>query len=63
MEKFENVRNIYFNSKKYSRCDFWQYDNDKKAWIFSGALLCEGWYKKGSTIYKKWCDSNVNKIK
>ena len=53
-QKFENVRNIYINSKKYSACDWWQYDNDKKAWLYSGELFCEGWYKKCETIYKKW---------
>ena len=59
MEKFESVRNIYINSKKYSCCDWWQYDNYKKAWVFNGKLLCEGWYKKGSTIYKKWYDKKL----
>ena len=46
MQKFENVRNIYINNKKYSCCDWWQYDNDKKVWVFNGELSCEGWYKK-----------------
>ena len=62
MEKFESVRNIYINSKKYSCCDWWQYDNYKKAWVFNGKLLCEGWYKKGSTIYKKWYDKNLDNV-
>ena len=57
MQKFENVRNIYMNGKKYSCCDWWQYD--KKAWVFNGKLLCEGWYKKGKTIYNKWYDSRL----
>ena len=59
MQKFENVRNIYINDKKYSCCDWYQYDNDKKAWLFNGELFCEGWYKKGETIYKKWYDSRL----
>ena len=54
IQKFENVRHVRINSKKYSSCDWWQYDDDKKAWIFNGELFCQGWYKKGETIYKKW---------
>ena len=53
-QKFENVRNIYINSKKYSICDWFEYDSDKKAWLYFGELFCAGWYKKGETIYKKW---------
>ena len=52
IQKFENVRHIRINDKKYSACDWWQYDDDKKAWIFNGELFCGGWYKKGETIYK-----------
>ena len=59
MRKFENVRNIYINNKKYSYCVWYQYDDDKKAWIFNGELFCEGWYKKGETIYKKWHDTKL----
>ena len=29
-QKFENVRHIRVNNKKYSCCDWWVYDNDKK---------------------------------
>ena len=54
IQKFENVRHVRINSKKYSSCDWYQYDNDKKAWIFNGELFCKGWYKKGETIYKKY---------
>ena len=54
IQKFENVRKIYINSKKYSCCACFEYDNDKKAWVYFGELFCEGWYKKGETIYKKW---------
>ena len=32
---------------------------DKKAWVFNGELFCQGWYKKGETIYKKWCDTKL----
>ena len=53
-QKFENVRHIRINNKKYSCCDWWKYGNDKKAWVFNGELFCAGWYKKGETIYKKW---------
>ena len=52
-QKFNNVRNIYINSKKYSCCDWYEYD-DKNAWLYNGELFCAGWYKKGETIYKKW---------
>lgn len=54
IQKFDNVRNIYINSKKYSTCDWWVYDTDKKAWLCNSGLFCAGWYKKGETIYKKW---------
>ena len=54
IQKFENVRHTRINGKKYSCCDWWQYDDDKKAWIFNGELFCQGWYKKGETIYKKY---------
>ena len=30
MQKFENVRNIYINNKKYSACDWYEHDTDKK---------------------------------
>ena len=52
-QKFNNVRNIYINSKKYTVCDCWQYDDDKKVWLYNGELFCSGWYKKGETVYKK----------
>ena len=54
IQKFENVRHIRVNGKKCSACDWWVYDDDKKAWIYDGELFCAGWYKKGETIYKKW---------
>ena len=53
-QKFENVRHIRVNGKKYSCCDWFEYDTDKKAWLYNGELFCQGWYKKGETIYKKW---------
>ena len=53
-QKFGNVRNIYINSKKYSCCNWYEYDTDKNAWVYNGELFCQGWYKKGETIYKKW---------
>ena len=53
IQKFENVRNIYINSKKYSCCAWYKYDTDKNAWLYNGELFCQGWYKKGETIYKK----------
>ena len=55
-QKFNNVRNIYINSKKYTACDWYQYDDDKKVWLYSGELFCQGWYKKGETVYKKAVD-------
>ena len=30
MKQYRNVRNIYINGKKYSCCDWYEYDNDKK---------------------------------
>ena len=54
IHKFENVRHIRVNGEKYSCCDWYEYDTDKKAWLYFGELFCAGWYKKGETIYKKW---------
>ena len=54
MQKFENVRGIRINGKKYSACDVYYYSKDSDAWVYDGELLCAGWYKKGETIYKKW---------
>lgn len=53
-QKFENVRHIRISGKKYTACDWYEYDTDKKAWLCNGELFCAGWYKKGETIYKKW---------
>ena len=54
IQKFENVRHIRINGKKYSACDFYHYSRDSNAWIYDGELFCKGWYKKGETIHKKW---------
>ena len=54
IQKFENVRHIRINNKKYSACDFYHYSKESNAWIYNGELFCEGWYKKGETIYKKY---------
>ena len=51
-QKFENVRNIYINSKKYSCCDWYEYDTDKKAGLYFGELFCAGWYKKVKQFIK-----------
>ena len=51
-KKFENVRNIRINGKKCSTCELYYYSNN--AWVYDGQLVCQGWYKKGETIYKKW---------
>ena len=56
LQKFENVRHIRINGKKYSACDWYEYDADKKAWVYSGELFCQGWYKKGITIFNKCQD-------
>ena len=53
-QKFENVRNIRINGKKYSACDVYYYSKDSNAWVHDGELFCQGWHKKGETIYKKW---------
>lgn len=54
IQKFENVRHIHINGKKYSACDLYYYSKDSNAWIYDGELFYKGWYKKGETIYKKW---------
>ena len=56
IQKFENVRNIRINGKKYSCCDWYEYDTDKKSWLYNGELFCAGWYKKGITIFNKYQD-------
>ena len=43
IQKFDNVRHIRINGKKYSACDFYQYSHDSNAWIYDGELFCEGW--------------------
>ena len=53
-DKFVNVRNIRINGKKYSCCDWWQYSEDNQAFEFNGELFCQGWYKKGITIFNKY---------
>ena len=53
MQKFENVRHIRINGKKYSVCDVYYYSKYNNAWIYDGEIACAGWYKKGETIYKK----------
>ena len=52
-DKFTNVRNFHVNGKRYSACDWYEYDADKKAWLFNGEVFCQGWYKKGITIFNK----------
>ncbi len=56
IQKFENVRHIRINGKKYSCCDLYYYSKESNAWVHDGELYCEGWYKKGETIYKKCQD-------
>ena len=51
-QKFENVRHIRISGKKYSACDWWVYDTDKKAWLYNGELFCAGWYKKVKQFIK-----------
>lgn len=55
-QTFENVRNIRINGKKYSCCDLYYYSKESNAWVYDGKLHCQGWYKKGETILKKWQD-------
>ena len=53
-QKFGNVRNIRIGGKKYSVCDIYYYSERRNAWVYDSKLFCEGWYKKGETVYKKW---------
>ncbi len=55
IQKFENVRNIRINGKKYSCCDVY-YSESSNAWVYDGKLYCRGWYKKGITIFNKCQD-------
>ena len=56
IQKFENLRHIRINGKKYSTCELHYYSKASSAWVYDGNLVCQGWYKKGETIYKKWQD-------
>ena len=53
-DKFTNVRHFHVNGKRYSACDWHEYDDVKKAWVFNGELFCTGWCKKGVTIFNKY---------
>ena len=54
IQKFENVRNIRINGKKYSTCELYYYSKSNNAWVYDGKLVCQGWYKKGVTIFNKY---------
>ncbi len=55
-QKFGNVRNIRINGKKYSCCDVYYYSKESNACAYDGKLYCQGWYKKGITIFNKCQD-------
>ena len=59
VQKFENVQNMRINGKKYSTCELYYYSKESNAWIYDGKLCCQGWYKKGETIFKK-CQDELN---
>ena len=54
IQKFENVRNIRINGKKYSTCELYYYAKSSNAWVYDGEIVCQGWYKKGITIFNKY---------
>ena len=55
MKQYRNVQNIIINGKKCSTCEVWHASkNNGYAWEYGGRVFCQGWYKKGETIYKKW---------
>ena len=61
-QKFENVRNIYINGKKYSCCEVWYaFKDEGYVWEYAGKIICHGWYKKGEIIYKKWYSELLKK--
>ena len=53
-QKFENVQNMRINGKKHSCCDVYYYSTKSNAWVYDGKLYCQGWYKKGVTIFNKY---------
>ena len=55
-DKFTNVRNFYINGKRHSSCDWWQYNEANQAFVYNGKPTCQGWYKKGITIFNKCKD-------
>ena len=54
IQKFENVKNMRINGKKYSCCELYYYSKESNAWVYDGKLYCQGWYKKGITIFNKY---------
>ena len=55
MKQYRNVKNITVDGKKLSVCEVWHaFKDNGYAWEYSGMVACEGWYKDGETIYKKW---------
>ena len=55
MKQYRNVQNIIISGKKCSVCEVWYaFKDDGYVWKCAGKVVCEGWYKKGETIRKKW---------
>ena len=55
MKQYRNVQNIIIGGKKCSACEVWHaFKDDGYVWCYAGRVSCQGWYKKGETIYKKW---------
>ena len=56
-DKFTNVQNFYLNGKRCSACDWWQYSEESQSFVYNGKPTCQGWYKKGITIFNKHQDA------
>ena len=60
VQKFENVRNMRINGKKYSSCDVYYYSKESNAWVYDSKVYCKDWYKKGITIFNKYQNELYN---
>ena len=55
MKQYRNVQNILIDGQKYSCCEVWYaFKDEGYVWECGGKVACQGWYKKGETIHKKW---------
>ena len=55
MKQYRNIQNILIDGKKCSACEVWYaFKDEGYVWEYGGKVVCQGWYKKGEKIHKKW---------